>query len=155
MTFGITLAADEEARLKTAFAIASLRERDDPFKAAMSVMPDPGLAIFAAQNWPNDTFVCAEKMRLIEEKGETSFLPSKADQLKDIWIMCTNPKLDEEIRLKAHRLYAEIMGNIEKNPTAQLSLVNNGIIMIPVPASMDDWEKTAKQQQRGLVLDAS
>ena len=147
---------------KTAFAMALLKNPDNPFQAALSILPDTpsavGFALQIAQLWVNDKFVAEEKLRLIEELGSATFLPTKVDQCRDIWKMATNEKLDEEVRLKAHRLYAEIMGNIEKptvNNNINNGIVNNGVMIVPVSTSMDEWEKAASAQQRELILNAS
>jgi uncharacterized protein with NAD-binding domain and iron-sulfur cluster len=142
-----------EKEQKTAFAAAILKNPGDPFSAALSVIPNTGLALQAAQKWLDDEFVKSEKIRLVLELGEKSFLPTKEDQLRDVYSMAKDEKLDADIRLKAHRLYAEMQGNIEKpaqgGNTTQILAQN--VMIVRDHGTDDDWENNAVNQQRELI----
>lgn len=147
-TLAIPLPVDAEQ--KTAFAAALLRSPDDPFKAATQVFGDFQNQIQAATKWILDPFVKGEQLRLLTEKGEKAFLPSKEDQLKDIYMLATK-SIDEEIRLKAHRLYAEIAGNIEKPGTANVTVAVQNVMVVKDHGSDDEWEQKAIKQQKILI----
>lgn len=145
--------SDEKA-LKTAFAEALLRTPDNSFKAALSVIADTGKALQIASLWPEDEFVRAEMIRLISEHDPKEFLPSKSQQAKALYQMAEDQQLDEDTRLKAHALYAQIMGHIEKNPGVQVNVQNNTVLRVPV-RSADEWEHDAVIQQRTLISDGA
>lgn len=145
---------DNQQELKRKFAEAMLKLDGDPFKAAFSIIPDVGLAMQAANTWPTDPIVAEAKILLLEEKGLRSFLPTKDEQARDIYNMANCEKLDAEVRLKAHRLYAEIMGNIERPalPTASnTNIIAQNVMVVKDHGTNDDWEMQAMQQQGKLV----
>jgi hypothetical protein len=111
-----------ENELKTAFAMTLVREPGDPWKAAFAILPeDPTRAMHIANVWPADAFVISEIERL-KESGSTAQVADKMEQAFDLYKMAKDEKLDAEVRIKAHELYAKIMGHIER------PVVNNGII---------------------------
>lgn len=138
--------------LKRDFAANLLRSNDDPFKAAFLTHPDAGIALQMARDWPRDPFVIAEKTKLLSSPDAKTFLPTKELQAKDIYAMATNSTLETEDRLKAHRLYAEIMGFIEKpTPGIQNNILNQGVMIVKDAGSDADWQEKASSQQRTLV----
>jgi hypothetical protein len=143
-----------EQELKQKFAEALLKE-PDAFKAAFASIPDPGLALQAATLWVNDPIVLAHRHEFLEENGLRSILPTKEEQARDIYAIANNDKVDEEIRLKAHRLFAEVMGHIEK-PTIQggTNILNQGVMIVRDYGTDDDWEQRAKQHQQTLIGNA-
>lgn len=145
-----------EEEQKRAFAAALLRTPDDPVKAAFASIPSTGLAIQAAKLWLTDPIVVAEKIRLIETNGLKSFLATKEEQAKDIYQMATDTRIDEEVRLKAHRLYAEILGHIEKPQLLPPSLtVNTGVMLVRDHGTNEEWEQKAILQQKTLIAHAT
>lgn len=148
----MTIDEQTERDLKTSFAGAWLSSPDDPFKAAFSIFADPGIACKAATVWIKDAFVKAEKIRLLEENGLKAFLPTKEDQAKDVYEMATDKSLDQDIRIKAHRLYAEIMGNIEKpDQRTNVNILNQTVMTVPIHGTNEEWEQRAKDQQHALI----
>lgn len=146
------MAADQEMKIR--FAEALIANDGNAFEAALSIVGDTGEALQIAQNWPNDSEVKQAKIDLIEKNGLRPYLPTKDQQAKDIYDMAKDQKLDAEYRLKAHRLYAEIMGNIDK-PNPNSNVVNFQTVMIVKSHGDDvDWEKKAIEQQRTLILTA-
>lgn len=110
---------------KTAFAAELLKTPNDPFKAALAVFdPDTGRALRAAHEWPNDPFVIAEQARLSEERGELSFLPTKADLARSLWERAHANTTTNDDFTKMARLYADIMDYVPK--VAKVDLTNNG-----------------------------
>jgi hypothetical protein len=144
----------QDAELKTAFAAALLRYPDDAYTAATTVIPDLGKAMRACTEWVKDPFVRAEQLRLLGERGAKSFLATKEDQAKDIYALATK-SMDEEIRLKAHRLYAEIMGNIEKPSNTGTVIAVQNVMIVKDHGDDTDWERKAVSQQRILTGHAS
>lgn len=147
----MSVSEQAENELKTAFAKALLSSPDDPFKAAFSVISNNSKACEAATYWTNDAFVKSEKIRLLDEHGLKAFLPTKEQQAKDIYEMATDTRLDEEIRLKAHELYAKLMGHIEKPDNSTKIILNQTVMTVPVCATDEEWEKRAQKQQHVLI----
>jgi hypothetical protein len=142
-----------EREMKERFAEALLKNPDNVNAAAFQICDDPGVALQLAHKWFNDPELKAIQATLMEKNGLRSYLPSKDEQAKDIYAMAEDKKLDVEERLKAHRLYAEIMGNIEKptNPTQVNVQTNLGVMLVPVAQNDEEWEKRAQEQQRRLT----
>jgi hypothetical protein len=110
---------------KTAFAAELLKTPNDPFKAALAIFdPDTGRALRAAHEWPKDPFVIAEQTRLSAERGELSFLPTKADLARSLWERAHANTTTNDDFTKMARLYADIMDYVPK--VAKVDLTNNG-----------------------------
>src|ERR1700761_8801550 len=105
---GCVMSAEEIKELKQHFA-AALLKLDDPAKAAFAITDDTGLALQIMRNWPTDAFVQLCQKDLLANGGAKTFLPSKEQQAKDVYKLAEDTKTAVEDRLKAHRLYAEIM----------------------------------------------
>jgi hypothetical protein len=147
---------ERERELKSKFAEELLKQGNAPdaaYQAAFITMGSVGLALQVAGSWCTDPFVLEEKLRLLKENGVRSYLPTKEQQAADIYKMALDQKLDEEIRLKAHRLYAEIMGNIEKpaQPSAGLNLFATNVMVVKDLGTTPDWEQKAVEQQHKLI----
>jgi hypothetical protein len=137
---------------KRQFAAALLRTGDG-FKAAIEVVgDDPGFALQISNIWRNDPLVKAEQERLLSTQDAKQFLPTKEAQARDIWAMATNDLTSVEDRLKAHRLYAEVMGHIEK-PAAQggINILSQGVMIVRESGSNQEWQERAIAQQRALT----
>lgn len=144
---------DEE--LKTAFAEQLLKHSEDAFKAAQCVFPDDmGLALRITHEWVHDPFVIAEQARLIEELGESHFLPTKEHYAREVYATAQTIR-DPDSKHKFYKLYGEIMGFIEKPSTNINTNVNNNvanrIMVVRESASNDDWEKALLKQQEELA----
>jgi len=145
--------------LKPKFA-AELLRLGDPNKAAFALLPsnnDTGLAMHLAKLWADDPQVLAEMGRLMQDSTlAKSLLPSKEMQAKDIYAIAQDPRIEVKERLAAHRLYAEVLGHIEKQAAGNVTnVLNQGVMVIKDHGSDDDWEKKAVKQQRTLTLNAS
>lgn len=143
---------EQHIELKRTYAANLLRFPDDPFKAAFSSTPDSSLALQLANKWQDDPIVKAEMEKLLNGNEARTFLPSKEQQARDIYRMATSEKVDTEDRLKAHRLYAEVMGFIEKPVAgATTNILNQGVMIVKDQGSDLDWQKRAAEQQRTLT----
>ena len=156
------LTAEAEKQKKLEFARELLRTPNDPYKAASIVFPDRedgAMVVLAATVWVRDGVTLTEQVRISEQEGPSAFLPTKTDQARNLWDMavCANAPFDE--RIKAHRLYAEIMGNIEKQPAGNVTnVLNQGVMVIRDKGTDAEWEAQALTQQRALqarTIDAS
>jgi hypothetical protein len=146
----------DSVSLKHDFAANLLRYPDDPFKAAFATTPETGIALKIAREWPLDPVVQAEQDRLLTTGDAKSFLPTKEAQAKDIYAIATSGVVEVEDRLKAHRLYAEIMGFIEKPvPGTTNNILNQGVMIVKDQGTDDEWEDTALKQQRALTNGSS
>lgn len=138
---------------KLKFAAELLRHDNDAFKAAFATMPDnPGMALQLARSYFTDPVVVAEKERLLGSSDAKTFLPNKAKQLTDIYGLATDTKQTAEDRIKAHRLYAEISGFIEKPQSgAGINVLNQGVMIVRDHGDDSNWEQKTIQQQRTLT----
>lgn len=143
-------------KLKKEFAAQLLRNDGDGFKAAFAVCgSDTGLALQIGREWPKDTAVLAEQARLLTTSDAKTFLPSKEQQARDVYAMATDQLKAIEDRLKAHRLYAEIMGHIEKpSAGAGINILTQGVMVVRDAGSDADWQAKALTQQRKLTDNA-
>lgn len=153
-----------ERELKLAFARAWLKAPKNPFEAARTVFGlNTGAALHAATNWTTDAEVLAECARLKEDEGAKSFLTSKEELARKILEAVEDPPLETqggwqaripiEDKLKAFKLYAEVMGYIEK-PQAVINnnpVTNNRVMVVKDSGSDEDWEKKAARQQKELI----
>lgn len=138
------------------FAANLLRYPDDPFKAAFATTPNTGLALQIAKNWPLDPIVKTHQDKLLSSGDAKQYLPTKETQAKDIYAIATCSQNAVEDRLKAHRLYAEVMGFIEKpTPGNQTNILNQGVMIVRDAGSDADWQEKAAAHQRTLTSHAT
>lgn len=143
----------ERNRLKQEFAANLLRYRDDPAKAAFATTPDAGLALQIARDWPQDGFVQAQMDKLLSSTDATTFLPTKESQARDIYAIAVDVHNPIEDRLKAHRLYAEVRGFIEKPSQGggNVNILTQGVMIVSDKGTDQEWEAKAKAHQRTLT----
>ena len=155
--YDMPLTDNEAHALKLEYAAALLRQPDTPegaYNAAFAVCGEnKSLALQIGRDWPKDATVKAEKEKLLNSGESSKFLPSKDAQAKDIYAMACDSKLDGETRLKAHRLYAEIRGNITKPeaPATGMQVLNQGVMIVKSHGTDEEWEQTAMAEQRRLM----
>lgn len=144
------LTEDEEMR---AFAAALLKTPDQPMKAAESVIAQTGRQLLAATVWVSDPRVKEYQLELLNKYGADKFLPTEVDQLQDIYRIATNTKLDEEVRLKAHELYAKIRQRYFTKPdvAAPTNILANNVMVVNNHGTDVDWEQGLMEQQRKLT----
>jgi hypothetical protein len=137
--------------IKLQFAAQLLKHENDAHKAAFATVDDPGLALQLARMF-DDPVVVAERQRLLGSSDAKSFLPNKSKQLVDIYALATDKMQTAEDRIKAHRLYAEISGFIEKPQSgAGINVLNQGVMIVRDHGDDSDWEEKTIQQQRTLT----
>lgn len=148
------MGTDEQKR---AFALA-YKQIGDPNRAAQKIFPrlgDGGNAYHASITWLNDPIVIAELDRLTEEHAEIEFMPSKAVTARTIYAIAENTSCDPDTRLRAFKLYCEVM-QYTGTPSVQINnndnRVVNAVMMVPAPDA--DWENRMIAQQQKLIADA-
>lgn len=144
----------ELLKRKKQFAHALLECDNLPGKAALIVFPESeftGIALQLAQEWIRDPYVESETQRLLRETSGDGFLPSKSRQSLDLYALANDPKVDPDVRIKAHRLYAEMQGSIEKPIAGQTNILNQGVLIVSKHGTDEQWEKTAIESQRTLT----
>lgn len=153
---------NDPERKKRYAALARVRPDNEAgrFEAACLTFPDQeddNLALKAAAEYRFDRVVIEEMSRLATEEPEAT-LPTKAQQARDIYNLASGAASVDE-KLKAHKLYAEIMGYVQKpgdHGGANVYVDNRRVMILPPAApSLEDWENTAVQQQQRLVEHAS
>jgi len=144
-----------EEELKAEFARLLLRTPEDPFKAALMLFPDnTSRALRVANEWPADPEVIAAQAAIVEDEGEMSFLPTKADLARSIWSRMQGDRICPEDFAKLGKLYAEVRGFIEKpqtNINTNVNNVTNRVMVVRESASDADWETKLRKQQEDLT----
>jgi hypothetical protein len=154
--------ADPERKRKFA-ALARVRPdtRDGRYEAACLTFPDicdNNLVFKAIEEYPFDRVVIEERARLEAAEPEHG-LPTKAQQARDIYNLAQGAASIDE-KLKAHKLYAEIMGHVVKpgegNGGGNTYIDNRSVILLPRrETNLDEWEAQTITQQAQLVSNAS
>lgn len=151
---------DGEFDLKVMFADAWLRNPNNAFEAALSIVKgDPSKALRISSSWIYDDEVLQLKLELVEKFGEEYFLPSKSEMLQDIYSRAKKTPLDEDY-VKLMKLAADMRGMLSDKSTVNIStnITQNKVMVVPtfVDSSgklLDDnaWEKSLIEQQQRLV----
>lgn len=149
------LSEEDLKAAKARFAALLLKTPEVPFIAAQGVFNNTGQAIYAAYHWVRDPEVLAEQGRLLEHagNGELDFVPTKADAARLAWNIAKNSPFEED-RLKAIKLFSEILGYITKPEPVKVenNVTNNHRVMVVKDHGSDaDWEQKLKQQQQKLT----
>lgn len=151
---------DNDAKLKFA-ALLRTRPNNIPgqFEAARLLYPDPAdqnIVMIISERWPSDPVVIAEMERLNALETKEA-LPTREQQARDIYNLTRDTTVKVDERLKAHKLYAEIMGFVTK-PTegnTQNNYVDNRVVYFPmIPQTEEEiaqWDSETKAQQARLV----
>lgn len=145
---------------KRAFAELLLQMPHEPFKAALQLYPEnTNRALWIANTWPSDGLVQAEMARLRELHGPYVGLADKPKLLRAIWERMTSQRLPDGRMVsctadefaKLAKLYAEVMGYIEKPTTTAVNVTVPRAIEVPVHQTNESWEQAAARQQRELL----
>lgn len=110
---------------KRLFAYHWLRTPNDAFKAGIVVFgqSNAGMALMACSDWVNDPIVLDERDRLIKEKGPLAFMPDRYETAR-MSLAVFEQSRDPENKLKALKLYADIMGHIPKDTNSMTGQFN-------------------------------
>jgi hypothetical protein len=143
---------------KRAFAAALLRTPNDPMAAAVAVFGSDnagtGKRLYAAAWLVQSPEIIALQQSLLSNGGVKKFLNSKEDLARRVWEW-TEKGYSIEDRIKAAKLYAEIMDFLPKPGTAINVTANVRAVMeVPTSASSEQWERELAAQQERLAADA-
>lgn len=136
---------------KRQFAVALAKDPSEPWDAAREVWPhDTGYAIYVKQNWPKDPEIVAYVEAVHNIAGVAGQLPTHDEYALHIWKLAKQA-LDDEIRLKYLRLYAETTGAL-KRPSGEASVVvnQNRVMIVERLGSDEEWAAQARGQQQAL-----
>jgi hypothetical protein len=146
---------DVDDALKLQFAAVYVRENKNAAAAALAIFPDnAGRALLYSHTLPNDPVVKSEIARLVEDVDPKLLMPTKYEQARDIYARAQKTEDNEEY-VKLMRLYADIMGFVEKpgaNVDVNVQVAN--VMVVPNHGSDDDWQKKTRAQQERLTLNA-
>lgn len=140
---------------KTKFAEAFLRTKNHVTAGIETLRGDMGSILQASVDLLHDPFVLSAMDQLKEEKGELSFLPSKADIARDLIKRAEDANDDNAVKL--YGLVADLLGYREKPGS---SSTNVAVTVAPVMVMKDhgtdeEWQAKAAAQQAKLVLNAT
>lgn len=116
----MTLSPWSELDMKRTFAKAILRDPGNGLNIALELVNDMGKAIGIASIWPTDPDVLKFKEELIKELGDAAFLPTKTEIAKKLLAFIDEKTTNgsymhsSDDRLKAYKLYCEVLGYIDK-----------------------------------------
>lgn len=144
---------------KKAFAVALMANPGDAFRVAFDLFTDPadtGLAIEAATTWARDAVVIEHQTTAKDDPMSAGLLLDKHQAALEVLARaraCT----DDETYGKLMRLYADMMGQIEKagSNTPSVVINNNKVLVMPATLSVEDWSLKATKQQRELSCGSS
>lgn len=146
----------EQLALKPKFAAMLLEHPDNAFIAAQAVFPDDmARALYIASHWLTDPDVLTEKARLRDKGADLKTLPTKADLARRAWEL-TDKGLFED-RIKAMKLYADIMGHIEKPqaPVTNVNVTQNRVMVVKDKGTDAQWEEGVAKQQTQLLNESA
>ncbi len=143
-----------DEQLKAEYAKLLLKITD-PFKAALQLFPDnTSRALRVANEWPTDPEVVAAQAAFLDEDGELSFLPTKADLARNIWDRMQNERICPDDYAKLGKLYADVRGFIEKpqsNVNVNNNVTNNRVMVVRENGTDEDWAAKLRKQQEKLT----
>jgi len=122
---------------KKQFAALWITERD-PFKAAIKLCPDnTNRALWISAKWVNDEIVLDEKQTLEDSDYALKCLPDKAAFAKQILDKMEKTH-DPDAYAKLGKLYADIMGFVEKKQSLKIDKPNIPNVIELVSPEYDD-----------------
>ena len=144
-----------EREAKEKFARLLLKEPGNAFAIALKVCPDDvKRAVQIANEWPNDPDVLDFQERIKGDEGENEFLPTKADLARETWNLMHDKYTDASQFAKLGKLYADLMGFIEK-PKVEVNTnvqnVTNKVMIVREAVSDAEWERKLFTQQTALT----
>lgn len=148
---------EETLAKKEKFAELSLRE-SNPFKVALVIYPDDtSKALRVANSWPDDPDVKAFKESLVEGENELRFLPSEADDIREIHQLAnlafTQNRLDAA---QFFKMYLEMRGRIGKGQVVaqQNNTIVHNVMIVKDHGTDEQWQAKAMSQQAKLRQEA-
>lgn len=154
--------ADDQAELelKREFAERLLHRPQEPWRVALEMFRhDPGKGVTAGEVWPRDPIVLNHCAELLQARGPKAFVASKEDAARLAYSIAENAEEGSNTRLAATRLFAEIMGYIQRGGTnVQVNTTNvskSGVLVVrEQPGTPEEREQRSIERQRRLVAQA-
>jgi hypothetical protein len=143
---------DEEYKVE--YARQLLKTPKDPFKAALVLFPNnTNRALRVANEWPQDIVVRNAQNELIENEGELAFLPTKGELARSVWDRMQSEWVATDDFGKLGKLYADVMGFIEKqNTNVNVGVnVSNRVMIVKDNGNDEQWEAKLQAQQAKLI----
>lgn len=138
---------------KREFALRYLEYRRDASKAASRLFPyDIAARSAAVIDLPYDPLVNETIDELITKFGHEHFLPGKHELAAKIFDVAESARETDD-KVKALKLYADVMGYVEKPGTVvnnNLSQTVNKVMVLREHGSEEEWEARLVEQQRRL-----
>lgn len=147
---------DEAKAKKIAFANALILDPFHPEKAAVAVEPRLTHSSYILTHWQYDREVNEIMEAAFLSKGAKAKIPSK-DEFAASLISDANECRDKEIKLDFLKLFATVMGYIEKPAAVQVQTnntvnnVKNNVILMPAPVAGQTLEAELMEYQRKLT----
>lgn len=155
-----------EDRMKRYCELARVRPPtlEGRFEAAVLTFPEfelHQLAHKAAAEYPYHPFVIDELARLATVEPVDN-LPTREQQARDVYNLASDLTKSIDDRLKAHKLYADMMGHVQKPGTGTGDTYNidqRRVMYFPMtprtPEDIEAWERRAERQQETLIAHAA
>jgi hypothetical protein len=152
--------ADELDAKKREFARHLIKRPNEPFKAAAYIYPDKanvGNRLIVAHEWPDDPIVIMEMDRLVWDDDAEKVLPTKAQIAFEVYSLGMKTQ-DDEVKVKAFKLYADIQAITQVGPGININnnngnknITQNTVMLITDHGSDESWEDQLLMQQTKLI----
>lgn len=148
--------AEVEAK-KRAFAQALMRDPMHPERAAFAIEPRASHVSYILTHWQYDAQVHAFMLELVDGVGAAKATIPTKDEFAASLIREANECRDKETKLDFLKLFAGVMGYVEKPAAVSvttnntLNSVKNNVILMPTPQDGQSLEAELMEYQRKLI----
>jgi len=147
--------ADEATTKKKEFAAALMRDPLHPEKAALSIESRATHVSYILNNWQYDREVNGYMAEIREEKGAAATIPTKEEFAATLFSE-GNAARTSDVKLDYFKLFAEVMGYIDKGKGTVVNNNNNliqqrNVIVLPAKRPAKEIEGELMEQQRQLI----
>jgi hypothetical protein len=147
---------DDEAKAKKeAFAKALMINPHHPDRAAMSIESRASHVSYILTHWQYDPEVYAHMEALLKVEGQKAKIPTKEEFAASL-ISEANECRDKETKLDYFKLFANVMGYVEKpgavtNINNTVNNVKSNVLVLPERKPAAEIEGRVMEQQRLLT----
>lgn len=152
--------SEEIIAKKREFAAAFLQFPNDPSRAASMIEARVAHKSYIVLYWPHDAEVQVFMNEIMKSKGAVASVPEDKYQFaRQIYLDALECK-DKDTKLDYFKLFADVMGYIEKNKGTTINNNNNmidnrSIMLMPDDMPLDEWEEMAMKQQQKMLEDVA
>lgn len=139
---------------KDIYALELAKHPNEPLKAALVATNNVlGDALRLMAECTGDPAFADRQRELVEAADATEFIPSKELVAFEILTLGRKADANDDFKLRAYRLFAEVMGFIKTGGAAVQvnNLVQNRVMVVTRHATEEDWEASALTQQTKLI----